>query len=117
MAELDDRIRAAFERRLQRSPEAQDLRRRIMMAVGRSDLPRPLTSRELQVLELVASGSTNAQIAERLRLSRRTVDAHVRSILTKIGVSHRSAATRWAAEHYLIPYRDQGPVGRLTPGG
>jgi DNA-binding CsgD family transcriptional regulator len=53
------------------------------------------------VLKLVASGLTNAQVAERLFISPRTVNAHLNSIYGKLGVSSRSAATRLAVEHGL----------------
>jgi DNA-binding CsgD family transcriptional regulator len=53
------------------------------------------------VLKLVAGGLTNAQVAERLFLSPRTINAHLNSIYHKLGVSSRSAATRFAIEHDL----------------
>jgi predicted ATPase/DNA-binding CsgD family transcriptional regulator len=56
-----------------------------------------LTSREIDVLHLVADGLTNAEIAERLVLSERTVHAHLRSIFDKLGVSSRTAAARAVA--------------------
>ncbi len=61
-----------------------------------------LTRREVEVLGLLADGLTDAQIAEHLSLSVRTVHAHVRSIYSKIGVSTRSAATRYAIQHRII---------------
>jgi DNA-binding NarL/FixJ family response regulator len=61
-----------------------------------------LTSREQDVLKLVATGLTNREIAERLRVSRRTIEAHLRSIYAKIGVASRSAATKHAIEHGLV---------------
>jgi non-specific serine/threonine protein kinase len=60
-----------------------------------------LTPRELEVLALVAEGLTNAQIAEKLFLSPRTVNRHLNSVYHKLGVSSRSAATRFAVEHGL----------------
>ena len=60
-----------------------------------------LSPRELEVLKLVADGLTNAQVAERLFLSPRTINAHLNSIYHKLGVSSRSAATRFAIEHDL----------------
>jgi DNA-binding CsgD family transcriptional regulator len=61
-----------------------------------------LTPRELQVLRLVAAGTTNKAIAAELVLSERTVDRHVSNIFTKLGVSSRSAATAYAYEHQLV---------------
>ena len=61
-----------------------------------------LTPREIEVLRLVAEGLTDAQVAERLFLSPRTVSQHLRSIYNKLGVSSRAAATRFAIEHGLL---------------
>ncbi len=66
-----------------------------------STLPEELTPRELDVLRLLAQGLKSAQIAERLTISVVTVNFHVRSIYSKLGVSSRSAATRYAIEHFL----------------
>lgn len=61
----------------------------------------PLTKRELEILRLVAQGLSDAQVAERLVISPRTVNAHLTSIYNKLGVNSRSAATRYAVEHGL----------------
>ena len=61
-----------------------------------------LTAREIEVLRLVATGLTSAQIAEQLVISLLTVNTHVRSIYSKLGVTSRSAATRYAVEHQLV---------------
>ena len=68
-----------------------------------ADLATPdgLTAREIDVLALVADGRTDAEIAERLVVSVRTVHAHLRSIYRKIDLHTRSAATRYALEHGL----------------
>ena len=63
--------------------------------------PAGLTAREAEVLRLVASGLTDLQIAEKLVLSPRTVHAHISSVYSKLGVTSRSAATRYAMEHHL----------------
>jgi DNA-binding NarL/FixJ family response regulator len=60
-----------------------------------------LTPRQAEVLRLLARGWTDAQIADELFLSRRTVHAHLREIFRKLGVGSRSAATRYAIEHGL----------------
>jgi predicted ATPase/DNA-binding CsgD family transcriptional regulator len=62
----------------------------------------PLTGRELEVLRLLAQDLNNPQIAERLVVSRRTVEAHLRSIYDKLGVRSRDAAIRFALEHGLV---------------
>jgi predicted ATPase/DNA-binding CsgD family transcriptional regulator len=61
----------------------------------------PLTEREIEVLQLLAEGLTNAQIAGRLIVSKHTVSAHLRSIFAKLNVSSRTAAARFAAEFKL----------------
>ncbi len=61
-----------------------------------------LTEREIDVLRLVAQGLTNAQVAEQLILSPLTINAHLRSIFSKLGVTSRSAATRWAVDQGLV---------------
>ncbi len=61
-----------------------------------------LTPRERDVLRLLAQGLTSAQIAERLVIGLVTVNSHVRSIYSKLGVTSRSAATRYAIELKLI---------------
>ena len=64
--------------------------------------PNDLTPREVEVLRLLAQGLTSAQIAEQLVIGLVTVNSHVRSIYSKLGVSSRSAATRYAIEHHLL---------------
>jgi DNA-binding CsgD family transcriptional regulator len=61
-----------------------------------------LTTRELEVLRLVAAGETNKAIAAELVLSERTVDRHVSNIFSKLRVSSRAAATAYAYEHELL---------------
>ena len=64
-------------------------------------LPAGLTTREAEVLRLVASGQSNREIATSLSLSERTVARHLSNIFTKTGVSSRSAATAFAFQHGL----------------
>jgi DNA-binding NarL/FixJ family response regulator len=56
----------------------------------------------VEVLRLVSRGLSNSQIAERLVLSRRTVEHHVQDIYVKIGASTRAGAAMFAMQHGLL---------------
>jgi DNA-binding CsgD family transcriptional regulator len=78
---------------------AAALQRRLEHRGGpRRTTPGGLTTRELEVAQLVAEGLTNAAIARRLFLSERTVAVHVGSILTKLEFASRAQIARWVAE-------------------
>jgi len=70
----------------------------------RARAPRPggLSRRELEVLRLLAEGRTSAEIAADLFISTRTAEHHIQSIYTKIGVSNRASATRWALSQHVV---------------
>lgn len=101
---------AVFER-LGARPAAEALRRRLHDAGVRGLVRGPrastrghpfgLTSRELQVLRLLCTGLRNADIAERLHRSVRTVDHHVAAVFAKLGVDSRLAAIQAAQRHGL----------------
>ena len=61
-----------------------------------------LTEREVEVLRLVARGLTDAQVAQILVVSPRTVNAHLRTIYSKLGITSRHAATLFALQHQLL---------------
>ena len=65
------------------------------------DHPFGLTGREVEVLRLVARGRTDAEAAEELFISPRTVSQHLRNAYNKLGVNNRAEATRVAVEHGL----------------
>lgn len=65
-------------------------------------LPARLTARETEVLRYLAQGFTDAQIAEQLVISPRTVNRHTTSLYSKLGVCSRAAATRSAMEYHLL---------------
>jgi DNA-binding CsgD family transcriptional regulator len=80
----------------------QDLSARaILEASGPSPMAGGLTSREVEVLRLVAAGKTNRMIAAELYLSEKTVARHLSNMFAKLGVSSRAAATAFAYEHGL----------------
>jgi DNA-binding CsgD family transcriptional regulator len=105
---LGDTDTAALESRAARSVfeqlgAAPDLARLDTIERGEPPSgPEVLTSRELQVLRLVAAGKTNKSIARELSLSERTVDRHASNILTKLNVSSRTAAITHAYDHKLF---------------
>jgi predicted ATPase/DNA-binding CsgD family transcriptional regulator len=68
----------------------------------RQRYPAGLTEREVEVLRLVAAGLTNVEAAERLTVSRHTVNMHLRSIYAKLEVNSRTAAARFAVEEHII---------------
>jgi predicted ATPase/DNA-binding CsgD family transcriptional regulator len=64
--------------------------------------PAGLTAREVEVLRLVAQGLTDAQVADRLVISPRTVNTHLTSIYNKLSVDTRTAASRFAVDQQLV---------------
>jgi len=68
---------------------------------GTTALPGGLTSRQVQVLRLVAAGKSNREIATELVISEHTVARHLQNMFAKLGVSSRSGATAFAFEHDL----------------
>lgn len=79
-----------------------ELARRDMAPEADSARPWGLTRREVQVLRAIADGATTREISERLFISSKTADHHIQHIYTKIGVSNRATATRWALEHAVL---------------
>jgi ATP/maltotriose-dependent transcriptional regulator MalT len=75
---------------------------RVSTPPARTELPGGLTSREVEVLRLIAAGKTNRAIADELVLSEKTVARHVSNIFTKLRVPSRAAATAYAYEHALV---------------
>ncbi|MBD2665516.1 transcriptional regulator, LuxR family [Richelia sinica FACHB-800] len=68
------------------------------MAASESQTPVSLSDRELQIIDLVAAGLTNQDIAAKLEISKRTVDNHISNILTKTKTDNRVALVRWALQ-------------------
>jgi two-component system, NarL family, response regulator DevR len=72
-------------------------------ALGRDEKLSRLTAREEQILSLVAAGKTNGQIAKDVYLSEKTVKNHVSTILGKLEVARRAAATAYLVRHSQQP--------------
>ena len=101
-----EQARMAHEalREMQAEREAQRagaLVRELDLAVA-PEAPTVLTRRELDVLNLVAQGLSNPEIAERLVLSEHTVHRHLANILRKLNLSSRSAAAAWGVRAGLF---------------
>jgi ATP/maltotriose-dependent transcriptional regulator MalT len=103
--ELGDHVAADVEldaaaqvfQRLQAAPalvQVAELSRRPERAA-----PGGLTPREVEVLQLVATGATNREVADTLVISEKTVARHLSNIYVKLGVGSRAAATAWAYEN------------------
>jgi DNA-binding NarL/FixJ family response regulator len=71
---------------------------KIPMTGGEYYTPASLSDREVQIIELVAAGLTNHEIAQQLEISKRTVDNHISNILTKTSTDNRVALVRWALQ-------------------
>jgi DNA-binding NarL/FixJ family response regulator len=95
-------VRAAHRGELQLDP---GVARRLMSSLRQSQEDDPtaeLTSRELEVLQLVAAGKPNKQIAAELAISERTARTHVSRILRKLQLSSRTQAALWAVREGLV---------------
>lgn len=96
---LLDAVRAAHRGGAPLDPRAG----RFLLDARRAPATPVLSRRERDVLELVADGLANKQIARRLGISERTVKAHLTSVFHRIGVSDRVQAALWAREHLPPP--------------
>ena len=105
--ELIQAIRDTYHNRPALGP---DIARKLMLDIqGQDELAppeNPLTEREVEIVQQMALGKTNQEIANELWLSERTVRTHVTNILAKLGLSNRTQAVlyalRWGIAH--IPY-------------
>jgi DNA-binding CsgD family transcriptional regulator/ArsR family metal-binding transcriptional regulator len=65
-------------------------------------LPNPLSQREIQILQLLACGTTNVEIGQSLNISPHTVKSHINHIFNKLGVNSRTQASVWATQHHFV---------------
>ena len=92
---------------------------RIVLSVSRSTAdrlegsePSVLSSRELEVLLLIARAMSNSQVASRLHISEGTVKRHLTNIYAKLGVSSRADAAKKALTSGLLTFRDLSELDR-----
>ena len=125
LADADDEtaLRRSLEelQRLGARPAATIVTRRLR-EMGARDIPRGprastlthpagLTSREMEILALMAQGLRNSEMARHLHLSSRTVDHHVSAVLAKLGVRSRTEAVAEASRKGLLAQTPQVPTG------
>lgn len=96
-------IKAAAQGQVQLSPEASA---RLMREVRAPENPESLTSREAEVLQLMAQGLSNKDIADHLTIGEKTVKTHVSSILSKLDVKSRTQAALYAWQTGLVTRQD-----------
>ena len=78
--------------------------------------PHDLTKREVEILQLVAEGHSNSQLARMLWVTEQTVKFHLSNIYRKLDVANRTEASRWAQLNGLLSIRrDEQGAGTLTP--
>jgi two-component system, NarL family, nitrate/nitrite response regulator NarL len=70
---------------------------------GDKALPAGLTPREMQIIQEILCGSTNRDIADKLKISEETVKRHLSNVYDKLGVSNRLELALYAVSHKLIP--------------
>ena len=99
--ELCRAIKAAAAGQVQLAPQAAA---RLVREVRTPDVaPTALSERETEVLQLIARGKANKEIAAELTIGEKTVKTHVSSILNKLGVQSRTQAALYAAQSGLVP--------------
>jgi NarL family two-component system response regulator LiaR len=98
--ELCTAIKAAAAGQVQLSPQAAA---RLMREVHVPESPETLTQREMEVLQLLAQGLANKEIARELGIGEKTVKTHVSNILSKLGVLSRTQAALHAIQIGMVP--------------
>ena len=108
--DLASAIRQAFERSIYITTKGS---RAFSLTASSTELQpaaHDLTRRELEILQLVAEGHSNSQLARMLWVTEQTVKFHLSNIYRKLDVANRTEASRWAQVHGLLPtHREQEP--------
>jgi len=103
--ELESTLRAVVSGLVVLSPEFSEVMLARSIHIDSDELESPvesLTPRELEVLEMLAEGLLNKEIADRLHISEHTVKFHVSSIIGKLGASNRTEAVTWGLRRGLL---------------
>lgn len=102
LAELEKAIALVSEGRSYFSPRIVDAMRELMISGGQDDSLDSLTSREREIVQLIAESYSNKEIAAKLGMSVRTADTHRTNIMKKLDLHDVAALTRWAIANKLV---------------
>ena len=108
--ELKEAILTIMDGKHYFSDEAtQSIMMDLVKGKGKSSSPDPIhiTDRELEILDLIVQEYTNQEIAEKLYISSRTVDAHRRNLLQKTGARNTAGLVKYAFQHNLVSPKDE----------
>jgi DNA-binding NarL/FixJ family response regulator len=108
--ELKDAIYTIMDGKHYFSDEAtQSIMMDLVKGKGKSSSPDPIhiTDRELEILELIVKEFTNQEIAEKLYISSRTVDAHRRNLLQKTGARNTAGLVKYAFQHNIVSPKEE----------
>jgi DNA-binding NarL/FixJ family response regulator len=107
--DLASAIRQAFRRSIYMATHGRPVTSG-SSSLERTTAAQTLTRRELEILQLVAEGHSNSQLAKTLWVTEQTVKFHLSNIYRKLDVANRTEASRWAQLHGLLPERRLEPV-------
>lgn len=102
LAELEKAINLVADGRSYFSPRVVDAMRELMISGGKDDSLESLTTREREIVQLIAESFSNKEIAAKLGMSVRTADTHRTNIMKKLDLHDVAALTRWAIANKLV---------------
>ncbi|MBT63273.1 MAG: DNA-binding response regulator [Puniceicoccaceae bacterium] len=102
LAELEKAIDLVSDGRSYFSPRVVDAMRELMVSGGQDDSLESLTTREREIVQLIAESYSNKEIAAKLGMSVRTADTHRTNIMKKLDLHDVAALTRWAIANKLV---------------
>ncbi|WP_233246071.1 response regulator [Coraliomargarita sinensis] len=102
LVELEKAINLVADGRSYFSPRVVDAMRELMVSGGQEDSLESLTTREREIVQLIAESYSNKEIASKLGMSVRTADTHRTNIMKKLDLHDVAALTRWAIANKLV---------------
>lgn len=102
LEELEKAIKLVADGRSYFSPRVVDAMRELMVSGGQEDSLESLTTREREIVQLIAESYSNKEIANKLGMSVRTADTHRTNIMKKLDLHDVAALTRWAIANKLV---------------